>query len=693
MLARVDLGVPRHDHRGPELRVRARGARVAPRRAVSTCRRGGSRSTAPSRSIPPRSRRSARPAAPHGFDAKAAFPVFGMAEATLAVTFPDLGAGDGGRHRRPRRARARAVRRARRRAARATARRLAMLGRPLAGLRAARLRPRDRAGAAATARWASSSCAARRSRPATTRNADATAVGVPRRLVPHRRPRVPRRRAPRRVRPLQGHDHRRRPQRVPGGHRTGRGHGRRRPRRERHRVRQRPSPRPRGDRRRRRDAGRRRHRSRCATRWRPRSRDAVGVPPVDVVLVRPGTLPKTSSGKLQRSAVPGPLPRRRARTRLTRPLTRRHRQGRLGASTHGLPWTDAAPGLTVLGTGSTCARPRPTSARRELTRMFLDPARDHVRAAAARVLRAGLQLRRDVRRDPGARDRAGRRALRGRHRPQAAARAVHLRGDVRVLRDLRAVVGAGGRDARRRAHRAPARGRGAPSIRHARAAGSPGVLFVLAMVAFAPQDGQAANFEVFMLPSMTAAILFARRGRGVAAGVGGRARDAREADRRGHAAPRAVPARPRARASAASREVALGFSVADRGRRPRRRPEPAPLLGGARQRLVPRREQRVGAGHRDVRADDARLRRVQPPAPLEAAERVARPSRARARRRARHRPVDLALRRPRCRSGSGCGSSVTTTCSSCRPSRCLPRARSRAQSDACGHAPRSSPRR
>jgi 4-amino-4-deoxy-L-arabinose transferase-like glycosyltransferase len=46
-----------------------------------------------------------------------------------------------------------------------------------------------------------------------------------------------------------------------------------------------------------------------------------------------------------------------------------------------------------------------------------------------------------------------------------------------------------------------------------------GILFVLAMVAFAPQDGQAANFEVFMLPSMTAAVLFARRGRGVAAGV------------------------------------------------------------------------------------------------------------------------------------------------------------------------------
>ena len=46
-----------------------------------------------------------------------------------------------------------------------------------------------------------------------------------------------------------------------------------------------------------------------------------------------------------------------------------------------------------------------------------------------------------------------------------------------------------------------------------------GILFVVAMVAFAPQDGQAANFEVFMLPSMTAAVLFARTGRGFLAGV------------------------------------------------------------------------------------------------------------------------------------------------------------------------------
>jgi 4-amino-4-deoxy-L-arabinose transferase-like glycosyltransferase len=53
----------------------------------------------------------------------------------------------------------------------------------------------------------------------------------------------------------------------------------------------------------------------------------------------------------------------------------------------------------------------------------------------------------------------------------------------------------------------------------ARAGWIAGILFVVAMVSFAPQDGQAANFEVFMLPSMTAAILFARRGKGFLAGV------------------------------------------------------------------------------------------------------------------------------------------------------------------------------
>ncbi len=46
-----------------------------------------------------------------------------------------------------------------------------------------------------------------------------------------------------------------------------------------------------------------------------------------------------------------------------------------------------------------------------------------------------------------------------------------------------------------------------------------GLLFVFASVCFAPQDGQAANFEVFMLPFATAAILLARRERFASSGV------------------------------------------------------------------------------------------------------------------------------------------------------------------------------
>jgi 4-amino-4-deoxy-L-arabinose transferase-like glycosyltransferase len=46
-----------------------------------------------------------------------------------------------------------------------------------------------------------------------------------------------------------------------------------------------------------------------------------------------------------------------------------------------------------------------------------------------------------------------------------------------------------------------------------------GLLCTFALVAFAPQDGQAANFEIFMLPAMTAAILLARRGRATSSGA------------------------------------------------------------------------------------------------------------------------------------------------------------------------------
>ncbi len=52
-----------------------------------------------------------------------------------------------------------------------------------------------------------------------------------------------------------------------------------------------------------------------------------------------------------------------------------------------------------------------------------------------------------------------------------------------------------------------------------RAAWIAGLLTVFALVAFAPQDGQAANFEIFMLPAMTAGVLLARRGRAASSGV------------------------------------------------------------------------------------------------------------------------------------------------------------------------------
>lgn len=52
-----------------------------------------------------------------------------------------------------------------------------------------------------------------------------------------------------------------------------------------------------------------------------------------------------------------------------------------------------------------------------------------------------------------------------------------------------------------------------------RAAWLAALLFVFSTVAFAPQDGQAANFEIFMLPATAAAMLLAARGRTVGSGV------------------------------------------------------------------------------------------------------------------------------------------------------------------------------
>jgi 4-amino-4-deoxy-L-arabinose transferase-like glycosyltransferase len=46
-----------------------------------------------------------------------------------------------------------------------------------------------------------------------------------------------------------------------------------------------------------------------------------------------------------------------------------------------------------------------------------------------------------------------------------------------------------------------------------------GLLTTVALVAFAPQDGQAANFEIFMLPLTVAGVMLARRGRAASSGA------------------------------------------------------------------------------------------------------------------------------------------------------------------------------
>ena len=140
---------------------------------------------------------------------------------------------------------------------------------------------------------------------------DVTAATLPRRLAAHRRPRLPRRRRGRGVRPDQGRDHHRRSQRVPRGGRARRGRRRRRAGRQRDRVRRSravgarrassSSPRPEPT-----------IRPRCTTRCIDKVCDAVGIPPLEVVFVAAGSLPKTSSGKLQRSACKAQYRRRHA---------------------------------------------------------------------------------------------------------------------------------------------------------------------------------------------------------------------------------------------------------------------------------------------------------------------------------------------------------------------------------------------
>ena len=157
----------------------------------------------------------------HGLDSKSPFCVYGMAEATLAISFPDPGTGmtvdvvdrRGTRERAVRRARDRRARgRAPARPARAHA----------ARARAARLRSRDR-GAATRPRGRRARAAGRLGHTRLLQPGRAHRGDVPRRLAAHRRPRLPRRRRARGLRANQGRDHRRRPQRVSRGDRAGRG--------------------------------------------------------------------------------------------------------------------------------------------------------------------------------------------------------------------------------------------------------------------------------------------------------------------------------------------------------------------------------------------------------------------------------------------------------------------------------------
>ena len=116
----------------------------------------------------------------------------------------------------------------------------------------------------------------------------------------------------------QGRHHRRRPQRVPRGHRAGRRRARRCARRQRDRLRDGAATRAR----------------RASSSWprcaatsstairaaiHHRTLDVCGLPPRDVMLVQPGTLPKTSSGKLQRAKCREQYLERGARARVIEP--------------------------------------------------------------------------------------------------------------------------------------------------------------------------------------------------------------------------------------------------------------------------------------------------------------------------------------------------------------------------------------
>jgi fatty-acyl-CoA synthase len=281
---------------GTELLLRARHPSAASAPRGSTCQACASRSTAPNPSTPPR-RGFLDAAVPHGMPPGAVFPAFGMAEVAIAGTFPPPLAGlrtdtvdrrvlESERYAAP--AEPDADRSAR--------------GSPCSEGRCPASRSASSTPTPVTSSRSERSASSRSGAP---RCATATTTipshrrAVPRRLAAHRRSRLHDRRRAGHVRSHQGRHHRRWAQRVPRGHRTGGAEV---------------------------DGVRAGNVIAFGVEGRngkeaivvvaetkledtkalhatinEHVRSVVGVPAKDIVLVPPSTLPKTSSGKLQRS--------------------------------------------------------------------------------------------------------------------------------------------------------------------------------------------------------------------------------------------------------------------------------------------------------------------------------------------------------------------------------------------------------
>ena len=208
-------------------------------------------------------------AEPFGFRPGGVFPAFGMAETAIGAAFPRRLTGlvcdtvdrevleRSRRRQADRRQRPRRAGRQSRVASRCSAP-------PCPGWRCASSTPvTSRGTARAPRRRAAAARHVGDARLLQARGGDGGAV--PRRLAVHRRPGLPARRAARAVRADQGRHHRRRSQRLPGGHRACRRRARRCARRQRDRVRH-GGLQGQGVGRRRRRGARRRPRRRCATR-------------------------------------------------------------------------------------------------------------------------------------------------------------------------------------------------------------------------------------------------------------------------------------------------------------------------------------------------------------------------------------------------------------------------------------------